>query len=161
MTGLEAIKHSLLFFFLLMAAKTDIREMRIPNALIGTACVLRIAIFIGECLGTGRKEFIQNGLDFAGSILLVLGLTFFTLLSRHRLGFGDVKLAGVMALYIGAEATFASVFYGLLLAACTILALLASKRIGSKDKLPLAPFFLMGYLWILFEKYGELFRFFY
>lgn len=148
MNGPEAVKNTLIFLLLAAAAWTDISKMRIPNWLIGMGCILRIPLFLMEWKIAGKEAFIQGGEKLAGSILLLLGFTIFAALSRYGLGFGDVKLLAVMALYQGVEETLICLLYGLLPAAVFCLILLAAGRIHRKDKLPLAPFFLLGYLLI-------------
>lgn len=146
MNGPEAVKNSLIFLLLAAAAWADISKMRIPNRLIGIGCILRIPLFFMEWKITGKEAFIQGGEKLAGSILLLLGFSVLAALSRYGLGFGDVKLIGVMALYQGMEETLTCLLYGLLPAAAFCLILLAAGRMRRKDKLPLAPFFLLGYL---------------
>lgn len=146
MNGPVAVKNSLIFLLLAAAAWADISKMRIPNRLIGIGCILRILLFLMEWKITGKEAFIQGGEKLAGSILLLLGFSVLAALSRYGLGFGDVKLIGVMALYQGMEETLTCLLYGLLPAAAFCLILLAAGRIRRKDKLPLAPFFLLGYL---------------
>lgn len=148
MNGPEAVKNSLIFLLLVAAAWTDISKMRIPNRLIGIGCILRIPLFLMEWEMMGKEAFIQIGEKLAGSILLLLGFSVFAVVSQYGLGFGDVKLLGVMTLYQGVEETFICLLYGLLPAAAFCLIRLASGRIHRKDKLPLAPFFLLGYLLI-------------
>lgn len=146
MNGPVAVKNSLIFLLLVAAAWADISKMRIPNRLIGIGCILRILLFLMEWKITGKEAFIQGGEKLAGSILLLLGFSVLAALSRYGLGFGDVKLIGVMALYQGMEETLTCLLYGLLPAAAFCLILLAAGRMRRKDKLPLAPFFLLGYL---------------
>ena len=53
MNGPEAIKHSLVFLLLFTAARTDIREKRIPNRLTGMALGVRLLLYMvgGKLLG--------------------------------------------------------------------------------------------------------------
>ena len=153
MNGLEAIKYSLLFLLLITAAGLDMREMRIPNRLLRAAWVLRILLFTVEFFRTGNETLIHGIFIFIRGMLFLVGLVLFTLLSRNKLGFGDVKLLGIMALYQGVERTFTCLFYGLFMAACICLPLIVAGKVKRKDKLPMAPFFLMGYMWMFLWKY--------
>lgn len=146
MGGLQAIKNSLIFLLLLAAAWEDIRRMRIPNRLIEAGGILRILLFLAEWKIMGGENIFQEGEKLAGSLLLVLGLFYFSMISQYGLGFGDIKLLGVITLYQGVEETLACLLFGLFPTAVLILILLAAGRINRKDKLPLAPVFLMGYL---------------
>ena len=50
MSGLTAVKNGILLVFFIGAAWADMREMRIPNRLLGLAWLLRIPVFLAEIL---------------------------------------------------------------------------------------------------------------
>ena len=56
------------------------------------------------------------------------------------LGGGDVKFVAAAGLFLGFARIIPATLYGTILAALTGLALIALKKIGRKDKMPLAPF---------------------
>jgi leader peptidase (prepilin peptidase)/N-methyltransferase len=65
------------------------------------------------------------------------------------MGFGDVKLSGVLGLYtawLGWGAWFVGVFTGFLLGAVFGLVLIAARRGGRKTAVPFGPFMLLGVL---------------
>ncbi len=141
----ETIKKCMLLCLLIMAAWTDSREMRISNKLLGAACGLWLLFPVTEWFLTGERVLIRYGALLAKSLLLVLALVCLVILSRCAIGFGDVKLLGAVSLYGGPGTALDCLAYGLLLAGGVSLVLLASGRLGIRDRLPLAPFFLAGY----------------
>ena len=67
-------------------------------------------------------------------------------ISRKGMGFGDVKLAGAMGLYLGFRNIWLALFLGFLLGAVVGICLILSKKKGRKDMLPFGPFLAMGFL---------------
>ena len=107
MNGPEAIKHSLVFLLLFTAARTDIREKRIPNRLTGMALGVRLLLYMVGGKLLGKEEFIITEMQLAGTAVLLSGLTLFAICSHHGLGFGDVKLLGAASLYLGTDRALA------------------------------------------------------
>ena len=65
------------------------------------------------------------------------------------MGFGDVKLAGVLGIYLGWlgwGSLVSGVFLGFLLGGVTGLALLAAGRATRKSSIPFGPYMLLGAL---------------
>jgi leader peptidase (prepilin peptidase)/N-methyltransferase len=148
--GFEAIKEGVAGILFLGAAWTDMRKMRIPNRLIGWAWLFRVLLFWMEEKLLGREALLQGKRELLGSLALMGGLTLFAALSARGLGFGDVKLLGAAALYLGLERTLFCLLHGLLLAGGLALSLILVGKIGRRSRLPLAPFLLVGYLSALF-----------
>ena len=146
MNGPEAIKHSLVFLLLFTAARTDIREKRIPNRLTGMALGVRLLLYMVGGKLLGKEEFIITEMQLAGTAVLLSGLTLFAICSHHGLGFGDVKLLGAASLYLGTDRALACLFYGLLPAAAAGMGFVCTGRISRKQGISLAPFFLFGYV---------------
>ncbi|HEY5351254.1 MAG TPA: prepilin peptidase [Streptosporangiaceae bacterium] len=127
-------------------AMIDARTRRLPNALtlpsypvalvlLGLAAVLRPG---------GGREFLSAllGMALAWGVFLLQVLVY-----PAGLGWGDVKLAGLLGLYLGwlgISALVAGLFLGYLLAAITGLALIATRRASRKSLLPFGPFLLLG-----------------
>ena len=62
------------------------------------------------------------------------------------MGFGDVKLLGVVSLFCGLSWTYSCFLYGLIAAALASVYLLAVKKAGRKYQIAFAPYLLAGYL---------------
>lgn len=166
--GLEWWYYAFLFLWIIVflvwltIAVIDLREYVIPNELNALLAVLGIAIiaflfFYGGEIIPFRESFLEQYRlvfsPFQGIILnrllgMLAGGLFFGLLvflSRGKgMGMGDVKLALVSGLVLGwpdiALATTLSFILGGL--AGGVLLSLGKKHI--KDKLPFAPFFVLG-----------------
>ena len=76
------------------------------------------------------------------------------MVSRKGLGGGDVKLMAVSGLYLGAGSVLPAMLYGSVLAAVTAGVLIALKKIGRKDAIPLVPFLYAGMLITVFIQGG-------
>lgn len=136
-----------LFFLLAGAAWTDLRRRKIPNLLLVAALAVRMFLLGAEILVFGGFE---PGAEFLRAVLESLFLSGVLLLASclcgGGLGMGDVKLVGTVALFAGGRETAGILFGGLLLAAVFCLLLWGRKRLHRKEKLPLAPFLLGGFL---------------
>lgn len=131
---------------LLWATAADIREKRIPNRLLLTALAGRVLLGLME-FSCGIWETVRDPAEMLlGSLLLTLAFFLLSLLFGGVLGMGDVKLMGILALFLGAGEACRCFYRGLLAAAAVSLMLLAGKRIRIGDGIAFAPFLLAGYL---------------
>ena len=81
-----------------MAIAEDIRSQRLPNRLTAIIGLIGCLLATVEAI-SGRTGAISGGL--LGAFLAALPLLVVHLLSRGRLGFGDVKFAAVLGLVAG------------------------------------------------------------
>jgi len=127
-----------------VATVYDIKSRQIPNKLIlcmlGT-WILIICIILISDINKVIATLIDSGfgLFLGGGIFILVYL-----ISRKGLGGGDVKFMAAAGLYLGLSSTVSSIFYGTILAALTGIVLILLKKITRKDKMPLAPFLLIG-----------------
>jgi leader peptidase (prepilin peptidase)/N-methyltransferase len=116
----------------------DLERRIIPNKITGPAAVL--AVVLGLALRpSGVPEQLIAGAA-AGGFLLVFALAY-----PRGLGMGDVKLMGVIGLYLGREvgpALFAGLLSGALLGAA-IMARVGVQQ-GRKTAVPFGPFLAFG-----------------
>jgi leader peptidase (prepilin peptidase) / N-methyltransferase len=125
---------------------TDLRHRRLPDRLTLPAYPAAVALLGAAALavpgGARRLAAALAGLAAAG---LFAGLL--ALVSRAGLGWGDVKLGGLLGLYlgwVGAVAVAAGLACAFVLAAVTGLALIAAGRATRKSQLPFGPFLLVS-----------------
>jgi len=144
--------HELIIIFGYIAAVVDVKTRKIPNKLV-------IIMFIAWMLTITPKLLFD--IDASTALLRdsVLGFVvsmglFLTvyIVSRKGLGGGDVKFMAVSGLYLGLGGAISTILCGSILAAMTGLILIAFKKIGRRDQIPLAPFLYIGILvTILFQ----------
>ncbi|HEY6758872.1 MAG TPA: prepilin peptidase [Baekduia sp.] len=144
-----AVKHDdveqmvlglVLVTFLVPIAVIDLDVKRIPNALTAPAAVL--AIVLGALLAPSD---LPEQLAAGAAALIFFLLP--TLLNKKGMGMGDVKLVGVLGLYLG-RAVAPAIFIALILGVVVGAAVVASKGVtsGRKTKIPFGPFLAVGAL---------------
>jgi leader peptidase (prepilin peptidase)/N-methyltransferase len=129
-------------------AFVDARRRRLPDALTLPSYPVAL-VLLGTAALTGpggARHFLTALAGLAGAWLLFV---LQALIYPAGIGWGDVKLSGLLGLYLGwlgAGALVAGLFAGYLLAAVTGLALLAARRASRTSLLPFGPFLLAGTL---------------
>lgn len=134
--------------FLVPITLIDLEHRLIPNKLTGPAALL--AIGLGLALDPG---FVPEQLICG----LAAGGFFFIAATLHKrgMGMGDVKLAGVLGLYLG-RAVAPAIFIGLIagvLVGVAVMARLGATE-GRKVKVPFGPFLALGAVVSLFVGEG-------
>jgi leader peptidase (prepilin peptidase)/N-methyltransferase len=132
-------------------ALIDARYQRLPDVL--TLPSYPVALVL---LGAGAPFVPAGGRHLAGALIGMAAVWLFyalqVLIYPAGLGWGDVKLSGLVGLYLGwfgPRALLAGVLGGYLLAAVTGIALLAARRASRKSRLPFGPFMLAGALAVI------------
>ncbi|WP_082608965.1 MULTISPECIES: A24 family peptidase [unclassified Oerskovia] len=125
-------------------AVIDVRTHRLPNALVLPAYPV-LAVLLGAASLLGPDDG-SPARALAGGLVLY-GAYFLLALAPSGLGFGDVKLAGLLGAYlawfgwselvVGASAAF-------LLGGLAAVVLLATRRAGRRTLIPFGPFMLTG-----------------
>lgn len=115
--------------------------LTLPSYLVGGALLLLPAALDGRWADYGRAWLCA---------LILFGFYFLlAMVYPSGMGFGDVKLAGIIGLYLGwlgwGELVVGA-FLGFLLGGVVGLALMASGRAGRKSQIPFGPFMLVGAL---------------
>jgi leader peptidase (prepilin peptidase)/N-methyltransferase len=139
-------------------AMIDARCQRLPDALTLPSYPVALALLGFAALllpgGAGHFRGALAGMALAWGVFL-----FQVLLYPAGLGWGDVKLAGLLGLYLGwlggswlggawldQGALVAGLFLAYLFAAAAGLALIAARRASRKSRLPFGPYLLAGTL---------------
>ncbi|MET3720326.1 MULTISPECIES: A24 family peptidase [unclassified Arthrobacter] len=152
-------------YFLVMAARLtviDVRHHLLPNRIVfpsyAVAGVLLLAAAIAHVVaGSGALQVTPDGgaellgvpalRILAGGAVLWVFYFVLRLVYPPGMGFGDVKLAGVLGMYLGYLGwahVFAGTFAAFLLGGLWSLALLAARRGTLKSAIPFGPFMLAG-----------------
>ena len=126
----------------------DAGHRRLPDALTLLAYPAALVLLgvAAPAVPDGGRHFLVAliGLAAAWLLFLIQGLIY-----PAGIGWGDIKLSGVLGLYLswlGVGALVAGLFLGYLLAALAGLGLLAARRATRKSLLPFGPFLLAGTL---------------
>ncbi|MDR6985872.1 leader peptidase (prepilin peptidase)/N-methyltransferase [Paenarthrobacter nitroguajacolicus] len=148
-------------YFLVMAVRLtviDVRSHLLPNRIVfpsyAVAGVLLLAVsLLAFFAGTGQDHLSADVFAVPGLRVLaggaVLWLFYFVLRIIHPpgMGFGDVKLAGVLGLYLGYlgwSHVFAGTFAAFVLGGLWSLAILLTRRGTLRSAIPFGPFMLAG-----------------
>ena len=126
-------------------ALIDIDTQRLPNAIVLPSYAVGLVLLgVAAVAQGGYGDLVRAILGMAALYGFYFGLA---LLYPAGMGFGDVKLAGVLGLYLGwlgwAELV-AGGFLGFLLGGVVGGVLMAVRRAGRKSKIPFGPFMLGG-----------------
>ncbi len=133
-----------LVLLLVPCALIDLDHRVIPNAITGPGAVL--AVILGTALDPSGEPARLIAGAAAGGFLLLAALAY-----PRGMGIGDVKLAGMMGLYLGpavAVAMFVALLSGVLAGALIIV--LKGGAAGRKTAIPFGPFLALGGLVALF-----------
>lgn len=128
-------------------ALIDIDVKRLPDAIVLPSYVVVTALLLLPAVADSRwSDFLRALLGMAAlyAFYFVLALVY-----PGGMGFGDVKLAGVLGLYmawLGWGAWAVGAFAGFLLGGLVGVLLLATGRAGRKSAVPFGPFMLVGAL---------------
>ncbi len=122
----------------------DLKYFIIPNLYI------LWLIFVGICNIFIFKTYFNQvlGILFSFVIFLLLYLLF-----PKGIGFGDVKLAGAIGLFLGLKLTILAILLSFLSGAIVGLLLIALHKKSMKDPIPFGPFLAFGAITSLF--FGE------
>lgn len=131
----------------LALALIDLDVKRLPNALVLPSYPVAIVLLgVAALAGSDSGELVRALLGGAAMYAVYFALAF---AYPAGMGFGDVKLAGVLGLYtgwLGWGAWAVGLFLGFLLGGAFGIALIALKKGGRKTAVPFGPFMLLGIL---------------
>jgi leader peptidase (prepilin peptidase)/N-methyltransferase len=132
----ELVRDLVLVAFIVPAALIDAEHRIIPNKITLAAALTGVALFPLE------PSFIPEQLaSAAGAFGFYL---LFALIRPGALGMGDVKLAGVMGLYLGVAVAAALVIASLVSVAVAIVVALRHGRKAAKEPRPFGPALAVG-----------------
>jgi len=139
-----------LFFYLIfvsilvVVAFIDLRHRIIPNSIILFGSVVALSF---DLLGWGIP-IVDGllGLLVGGGSLLLVALFSLLVLKKEGMGGGDIKLMGMIGLFLGLKLTLLSLLLSIYIAGLISLILLLSKRKKAGDSIPYGPFIAIGTL---------------
>ena len=126
-------------------AMIDLDTRRLPNAIVLPSYA--VALFLLGIAAFADHRLADLGRAFAGGAI-AFGIYFLlALIYPAGMGFGDVKLAGVLGIYlgwVGWPSLAVGIFSAFLIGAVVGLALMAVGRGGRKTAVPFGPFMVVG-----------------
>ena len=133
----EVVLTAAFFILLTAAAYRDFKERKIPDRLVaGILIVAAVGLFLGQ--GPDIASRALGAFTASGPMLLA------AIVRPGAFGGGDIKLMAACGLFLGAEGTFLSFFYSLLLAATYGACRAVYKKGSLKDQLAFGPFLALG-----------------
>ncbi|WP_394553000.1 prepilin peptidase [Agromyces sp. MMS24-JH15] len=126
-------------------ALIDLDTKRLPNAIVLPSYVVGSALLVASALLAGQAERLIPALVGMSALWTLYYVLAFV--SKGGMGMGDVKLAGVLGLYLGWAGwgqLFVGTFAGFLLGGVFGIALLLVRRAGRKTAIPFGPWMLAG-----------------
>ena len=151
----EMIVGCTLSSLLLVIAFIDIDTMEIPDALsIGGMALGLLTSIIAPCWMSQQTVAIslQNsilGLCFSSGLLLWIAIIGEYVLNREAIGFGDIKLIGMIGSFVGWKGAMFALFGGCCIGTLFAIPLLLSLKFFKKyrdikHEVPFAPFLSLG-----------------
>jgi len=125
----------------------DAQAHRLPDRLVLPAAVCALGLL--AVAAAVRGDWPALGRAAVGGAIVFAVFFLVALASPSSLGYGDVKLAGVIAVYLGWLGwghVFYGVFAGFVLGAVVAMAMLASRRASLKSDIALGPALIAGAL---------------
>lgn len=149
MDGLSWLLVPHLFFVsaLIVVSQVDLEKKIIPDIVILPVAALGLPLMI--VLGSGPWwEWPVAGLGAAGFLFLISEV-YYRIRHVEGMGFGDVKLALCMGVYLG-PAVVPALFLGFIGGAAVGVILIGGRRGGGKTAIPFGPFLAAGAILALF-----------
>lgn len=128
----------------LCAGLIDWKRRIIPNLLILLGLIFRAGIYVYEIFFTDNLKVILIN-DLIGFAIGFVFLAIVSLVTKGALGFGDVKLFGVIGITSGAFCTYSTLLVSLVLSVIVSIVNIARKKMGRKDSFPFGPCIALGY----------------
>ncbi len=141
------VPHLLFVSALILVSQVDLEIRIIPDVVILPAAALGVPLMV--LFGDGPWwEWLVAGAGAAGFLLLISEV-YFRVRHVEGMGFGDVKLALCMGVYLGV-AVVPALFLGFLGGAAVGVTLVAVRRGDGKTAIPFGPFLAAGAVVALF-----------
>lgn len=132
-------------------ALIDLDQHRLPNAIVLPSYLIGAALLVPAAAASGDWPAAGRGL--LAMALLWLGFRALMLIHPAGMGYGDVKLAGLLGLFLGWLGwgqVWVGAFAGFLLGALAGAVLLATRRATRRTAIPFGPAMLAGALLAVF-----------
>lgn len=127
---------------LLIVAIIDYKKGIIPNVLILFGLIFGMVYNISIVITTYSFDRLKEGI--IGFLVGTAIIFIIILVSRGGMGAGDLKLMGVIGLFLGYKGVILTIFLGVLLGGIFAIIILIAKLKERKSTIPFGPFLCMG-----------------
>lgn len=138
------LAYSILGSILIIISFIDIDKQIIPDVLVVIGIV--VGLFASMLGFTVRLMDALLGLLLGGGILLIIGLASLLILKKEGMGGGDIKLMGMIGLFLGWKKTLLALVISIYLGGIISLFLILSKKKQLGQAIPFGPFISLGSL---------------
>jgi leader peptidase (prepilin peptidase)/N-methyltransferase len=129
----------------MLLAVVDLQHRILPNRVVGPSIGIGAVLLTGAAAGEHHwPSLLRAGL---GAVVLFAVFLVLALISPKSLGMGDVKLAGLLGLYLGWlgwDVVLFGAAAGFVVQALVALVLLATRQVKLRGELPFGPAMLLG-----------------
>jgi len=136
---LELIFGLIIIVFLVFSAVFDLKYMILPD--FSTIVLVSSALFLWCARYFGNLNYVWSAIlsfGFMGFLYLIT--------KKKGMGFGDVKLAFFMGLFLGYPKIIVAFYFAFVIGALISLVLLLLKKAKKKTPIPFGPFLILGTL---------------
>ena len=135
---------SLIVFSLLVVIFVyDLKHFIIPNKVIYPAIFVTLALLVSRSFLTSDYSLILNNI-ITGAIVFLSFLAIYLLSRGKGIGFGDVRYAFFMGLFLGFPEVLVGLFLSFVIGAIIGVTFIILGRKGRKDMIPFGPFLVFG-----------------
>jgi leader peptidase (prepilin peptidase) / N-methyltransferase len=125
--------------FLLTVFVIDLEHRLVLNIMVAPAAVTAMAASLVPGGPSPSQALLGGLLAFAAFLVLAIA-------GRGALGFGDVKLAGLIGIMVGYPVVVSALVLGIVLGGLGALALIGTRKAGRKTAIAYAPYLVAGAL---------------
>ena len=135
-------------FLVIMAALTvcDIKKKIVPNRVILVALGIWILVLSIGIIFNTEQGVILLGRSLIGGVISGVIFLLCYVLTKKKLGAGDVKFAFILGLYMTSSRMCGGIFYGSVLCCLFCIVQIIRKKLTFKSGVPMIPFLYMGCL---------------
>ena len=146
--------YTFVMTILIMDMFTDLKAQIIPNGLNMVGFIVGI-IYMYYKLVTDVKVGVDLvlGLFVGGGIFILIALFALIVYKKEGMGLGDVKLMGVLGLFLGARNIFQVFILSFAIGAFVSILLLITKKKKIDDYVPFGPFIVLATIITMFAPY--------
>lgn len=137
------VKLMILVSMMWPIAYIDFKKKKIPNDILKIMLIARAIILVPELILLGNVAHRLFSMLIA-TVAVLVACILCCLIVKGAIGMGDVKLFGVMALYLGLEGIWTAIFCALVVSFFIAVFSLITKKVKRKDNIPFALAILIG-----------------